>query len=400
MKKIIATICCIFLLPLASPAAWKNIDTLKVAVYEFSLQTKSPEINPALLSDALAGELQKLNTFTIVERSLVKKIYEEKNMEMSGLTESEVSKLGAMMGADKIISGSISRVKDKWILSIKGLDVKTGKLDIYDQIYGYSMEDLLESMPLEANRILLLAKGGTLEKFNAKEKLVKENTKDMPADGLVLYMPMDGNAKDLSASKNSGAAVGCSLVNDRFGREKNAYHFKEQIAYIATAKKISGIKSYSLVIWVRTESPDGGRIIGMGDRAEGMSDTRDRQLYMNTSGKIYFGMMTADKKPAAVKSFETCNDGQWHCVAGVYADGIMKLFVDGELIESSKEKITPMNAEGFWRVGYDHLAVWPGEPSRYTLNGDVDDLRIYSRALNEAEIKMLYHQNGFARDKK
>lgn len=375
-------------------AAWDHPEKSKVAVYEFSVTGKG-DVNPALLSDALAGALQKKNAFIVLERSLIKKIMHEKNLEMSGITENEASRIGVMIGADKIISGSISRVKDRWVMVIKGIDVKTGTLELFDQVYGYSMDDLLEAMPLAADRLVRLSRGEKQEPFSAGKKLLFDDEKEMPSKGLLLYLPLKGNAKDESLSKNHGSAVGTVMVSDRFDREKHACHFREMIAYISTGQKSGTGSSYTIALWFRTTSPNGGRLIGQGDRIEGMSGIRDKQLYLASSGRVYFGIMNAEKKPVTVNSFETFNDGEWHLVTALFDRGMIKLYVDAELKASGTSAIRPFQFEGYWRVGYDVLNGWPAEPRNYTLDSDIGEVRIYNRALTEAEIRKLFHRNGF-----
>jgi hypothetical protein len=377
-------------------AAWDNLPKLKIAVYEFETD-KDSGLNPALISDSLAGELQKRNECVILERSLIKKILDEKTLEMSGVTESDASKIGAMIGADKIISGSLSKMKDRWVLTIKGIDVKSGKLELYDQLTGLAPDDILSVMPIAADRVMRLAKGEKCEPFDAKNRLLRDDSKDMPADKLVLHLPMDGNARDLSPSKNNGTAIGMTLVADRFGREKKAYHFSAQIAYIALSQKQKVTGPFSIAVWIKTESMKGGRIAGLGNTIDGMSGTRDKQIYMHASGRVLFGMMPANGKPVAIHSNETFNDGQWHFITGVFSEGKMTLYIDAESAAVSQEPVIPLHVEGYWRVGYDIMNMWPGEPTMYTLDGDVDDLRIYARQLTITEIKQLYHQNGYGK---
>ncbi|HEY1405676.1 MAG TPA: LamG domain-containing protein, partial [Spirochaetota bacterium] len=288
-------------------------------------------------------------------------------------------------------------VKDRWIITIKGIDVKTGKLELFDQLSGFTGEDLITAMPLVADRIIRIAKGEKLEKFDAKNGLVHDNTKEMPAAGLILYLPMDSNAKDDSPSKNNGTAIGMSLTGDRFGRDRKAYHFKKQIAYISLSQKKSSPESFSIAAWIKTDSTSGGRIAGFSDRPEGMSDFRDKQLYMHSSGRIYFGVLSSKQEPVTITSGQTYNDGEWHFVVGSFSNGILSLYIDGETVAASKRTTVPFAREGYWRVGYDIMNGWPGEPSAYTLDGDIDDLRIYSRGLSESEMHLLYHQNGFGK---
>lgn len=79
------------------------------------------------------------------------------------------------------------------------------------------------------------------------------------------------------------------------------------------------------------------------------------------------------------------NDGVWHHVAGVYDGNEFRLYVDGKLDKSKSA----------WGNGdKNNSPVYIGENSEVLgreWNGLIDDVRIYSYALSDAEIKDLYN---------
>jgi beta-galactosidase len=78
------------------------------------------------------------------------------------------------------------------------------------------------------------------------------------------------------------------------------------------------------------------------------------------------------------------NDGRWHHLAGVYDGKKISLYVDGKQ-DASKAA---------WGNGdKNNYPVYIGENSESLgrpWNGLIDDVRIYSYALSEAEVKALY----------
>jgi len=78
------------------------------------------------------------------------------------------------------------------------------------------------------------------------------------------------------------------------------------------------------------------------------------------------------------------SDAKWHHVVATYDGTRMSLYIDGELLasESATGNIS-VNDEPVY-IGAD-----PEKPGR-EWNGLIDDVRIYSYALSEAEIKSLY----------
>ncbi|MGD6842188.1 LamG domain-containing protein [Bacillus infantis] len=77
-------------------------------------------------------------------------------------------------------------------------------------------------------------------------------------------------------------------------------------------------------------------------------------------------------------------EGEWYLVTSVVSKQSVSTFINGELA-GSRALASPVNlstTQGF-RIGRQ-------TDNWYPLNGSLDDLRIYNRALNEAEVRALY----------
>ncbi|WP_051468096.1 LamG-like jellyroll fold domain-containing protein [Actinomadura oligospora] len=138
----------------------------------------------------------------------------------------------------------------------------------------------------------------------------------------------------------------------------------------------------TLEAWVRTTSTSGGKIVGFGDKASGLSSTYDRQLYMTGDGSVMFGVYDGQTK--TVRSKSGLNDGKWHHVAATLGSSAgMKLFVDGEQESADADTTFGQNYDGYWRIGGDNLASWPQAGSSY-FKGDIDEVAYYPSALTSA----------------
>jgi len=82
------------------------------------------------------------------------------------------------------------------------------------------------------------------------------------------------------------------------------------------------------------------------------------------------------------------NDGKWHHIAGIYNGTKIHLYVDGMLDKS-------LDASGFTNTNEFSVMVGenPEQRGRYW-NGLIDDVRIYSYALSENEVKEVYAGRG------
>jgi hypothetical protein len=92
------------------------------------------------------------------------------------------------------------------------------------------------------------------------------------------------------------------------------------------------------------------------------------------------------------------NSGGWHHYVVTFESGVVKGYFDGRLIGSGSAPVAALTAAG----RYIGMSCWTfnvtpeldlsvdGHPNNAWINGAVDDVRIYRRALNLAEIESLY----------
>jgi hypothetical protein len=403
MNRIVtAAFVCIFLLPFSVYAKWENMKNLNVAVLDLASRIKDKKVDTETLSEMLQGRLSDKNEFTIVERSLLSRILQEQKLELAGLTESQASKVGQLSGADKVVSGSVSMMGDKYVIIIKALDVKTGALEISDEVSAYTIDGLIAAVKEAADRLVLKAKGEKVEPYQVKDipqistnagpVIEQELTNLQP--GLTGYYSFNGNSKDYSGLKNNGFIYHASPATNRFCEPKRAYYFNDAVSYMATSIPFTNIDTFTLAFWFNTDSRTGGRIAGFSDTREDMSGLKDKHVYMTTGGLVYFGILDKSTNNAVVRSVMSYNDGSWHFAAAVYASNKMSLTIDDELAGETNN-VAALSYPGYWRLGWEVMNMWPGEPETYTLKAIIDDVRIYNRALAAEDLKALFHWNGW-----
>jgi hypothetical protein len=129
----------------------------------------------------------------------------------------------------------------------------------------------------------------------------------------------------------------------------------------------------TVAAWVQVNAfdMDWQTIIAKGDTAWRLSRSQGDNLHFACTGMW----------PEWVHGQTNVNDGQWHHVAGVFDGSEIRLYVDGELDASAK-------TQGSINVN-DH-PVWiggnPEHPGR-AWNGRIDDVHIYTYALNAEEVE-------------
>lgn len=210
--------------------------------------------------------------------------------------------------------------------------------------------------------------------------------------GLVAYYPFNGNANDESGYGDNGTVNGAHLTADRFGGYGKAYYFNSTNASSIQAEHIplpAASQARTFALWIRPEAhfPTNAfqvsSIFGYGSHGDGM------QAYVNyetvphviTLNLNTFGPDLSGRWGAWAYNWDY---HMWHhLVYVVSATNSLSIYLDGWPTTVSAPTPNP----GF--------AV---TPATFTLgafegnyfNGQIDDVRIYNRAISSAEAQELY----------
>jgi VCBS repeat-containing protein len=150
-----------------------------------------------------------------------------------------------------------------------------------------------------------------------------------------------------------------------------------QVAYDAKFD----ITNWTVETWFQTTAhgdSNSGRIMGKAQGAGG----NHFSLYMQ-NGKVFFP--TNNLNTSSISSTDTYNDGEWHHAAGVYDGSSLKLYMDGQLENSTTVTGTPTisGAEVFTIGAYID---GDGHAPQY-FNGKIDEVRVWSDARSQEEIQ-------------
>jgi parallel beta-helix repeat protein len=177
-------------------------------------------------------------------------------------------------------------------------------------------------------------------------------------------------ANDLSGNNNRGTLInGPTWVEGRFSK---ALKFDGTNDYVKVNDNpsLEPSGSFTIELWLKT-TQTGNKVILDKDDNNGYSIQQET----NNKLKMNVGGVTAE-----IESANACNDGNWHHVVFVYR-GINNgsVYIDGV----DDTAISSPNVPSF---GSDFLTIGSRDGS-YALNGTIDEVRIYRRALNEEEIR-------------
>ena len=217
-------------------------------------------------------------------------------------------------------------------------------------------------------------------------------------DGLVAYYPFYGDATDKSGNGNDGKVIGATLTKDRNGYPNHAYRFEGGHVLISNPNKFLD-RSFSLVAntklndvpLVSSEFQEVGILVAE-FRYHGIS----YRIYPKNKQRVLITLRepSGDSKTRVVQANHPINDPKsYHHFVAVADAGkqSLALYVDGEFKQqvSWTGKIASSKAsEKNWVLG----KMYPKESNwqKRVLNGSIDEVRFYNRALSTQEVKELY----------
>lgn len=199
---------------------------------------------------------------------------------------------------------------------------------------------------------------------------------------LVFYRGQSTDPAADASGNNAQSLNRAVTIDPTAGRiGKGALKFSNYRAGMTLLPSIAdpGPREFSLEFWFRASvGGQGARFIGFGSERENPAYYYDRNVYMNRSGNILFGI--GPWGPNLLKTPGRYDDGQWHHVIATRSAQGMMLMVDGQVV-SSKTGGDIQTYTGYWRIGWDRLDGWPEDPQNNAFPGFMDDIAIYNRVL-------------------
>jgi hypothetical protein len=201
-------------------------------------------------------------------------------------------------------------------------------------------------------------------------------------NGLVAYYPLDGNAIDASGNNHDGVTYGTVLTEDRFNHSGKALLFSGTNSYINLHCNFDyQLRTINLWFYANT------------------IDQIARHIYISDNPKLKYGFSqikimeingTKQIRSSAGIGGGTAEGNaevlgkKWYMITLVVDTNETRHYLDGSLIGKF--------ANGYMTSNAGDTSALLGVSREYDryFEGKLDDVRIYNRALSEAEIKKLY----------
>jgi len=237
-----------------------------------------------------------------------------------------------------------------------------------------------------------------------------------PSNGLILYLPFDGNLTDYSDSSNNGIDFGSSGYGA--GKWGQAMIFDGKNDYVMLNHTLPSSAGLSFSFWIKSEGANGsenngaiiskysmsgyGRNILIGSFGSGTANTDNRLWvsfypYGNSSAehdmtKSYLTVEELSVYPN-VNLWTITNPTRltlstWtHCIVNM-TNTSLEIYLDGVLCtKKTREYSSYNNTLESTFIGNN---LWGGDGTNNHFHGMLDELRVYNRSLSAEEIKTLY----------
>ncbi|KJU86726.1 FG-GAP repeat-containing protein [Candidatus Magnetobacterium bavaricum] len=207
---------------------------------------------------------------------------------------------------------------------------------------------------------------------------------------LIAWYPFNGNANDDSGNGNNGVVHGATLTTDRAGSTNSAYSFNGADSYIGVPDKDGltlGANPFTIATWVYFNQVNPQSPFVAHDEGGGGTNKwifwYDEQGSGNASSgpalRFHVNGTALTPTDAGYASWQP-NKSQWYHVAVTRSGDSYNFYVDGVMIGASKNSTVIPNPAAELTIG---------RAEALYLNGSLDDVRLYKRALSATEIQAL-----------
>ncbi|MEN9994069.1 MAG: hypothetical protein RL762_726 [Bacteroidota bacterium] len=218
--------------------------------------------------------------------------------------------------------------------------------------------------------------------------------------GIVGYWPFCGNASDVSGNGNDGTVNGATLTTDRFGNANSAYNFDgvNDLIRVPHESSLNLLSNYSISIWFM-----GGDYQNIFNNNWTLISKRDDNgsccspnvpydvfIPFNNTNYAVVGMAYANGNYtfATPPNSNPITSNVWQNITITNSSDNLSFYLNGSNIYSTYLSSAMRNSNIsdllFGSVNREFGAEW--------MNGKLDDIAIWNRALTTAEIQQLYTQ--------
>lgn len=204
-------------------------------------------------------------------------------------------------------------------------------------------------------------------------------------EGMVGYYPFNGNVQDASGENRHGVLNGALYTKDRFGKSNAALSFDGIDDQVTLQYNYLGYQELTISAWINVKdlANAGQTILNGGGPFFVLSQQSNVGFGINTSttegGTSTGQLLILSNLPNNPKN-------TWAHILVKFKSGDSKYYLNGQIVGTNTQAYNFISYSGVLRIGIQNSFGTLANPFK----GEIDDLRIYNRALSDAEVVALY----------
>ena len=212
-----------------------------------------------------------------------------------------------------------------------------------------------------------------------------------PPPGLVSWWTADDTAADLMQRNDAELVDGTTYAPGMVGAAFDFDGVNDRVQ-LPDSESLKLTESLSIEGWIKADSlpAQQGEILFRGDDRGGLDPY---SLSLQSNGSLRFEVASLS---GAASVWAPLTLGQFTHVAGTLDDatGVMRLYLDGELISQITTAVRPfgdLDPASNPGIGIGNHGGDPDTPHNFPFDGLIDELSVYNRALTTEEVQRIYH---------
>jgi hypothetical protein len=211
------------------------------------------------------------------------------------------------------------------------------------------------------------------------------------SSNLVGYWRLDEDsgdtAYDFSGNNNDGSTSGGTIQREDglLGTDSYGFDGEDDTVVIPNSQDFSfGRSEFSVFAWVKPDPKSNSRVIGHGDDGSG-NDLWE--IVINRNGNDFLEAYVRDESGDNGPGWfgdTTIQSGEWSLVGLIRTSSTSKLVLNDQVVSTA-------DASGIDQINPEDSLVM-GEVFGLHYKGEMDEVRIYDKALSSSEIQKLYNQ--------
>lgn len=216
--------------------------------------------------------------------------------------------------------------------------------------------------------------------------VIRYEVRNQLGDNLVVHWPLDGHANDSYENKLHGSVSGAKPTTNRFGETSGAMAFDGNATITMPNHPSLSSLPITVAFWMRVDTMQGDPIMFLGKyvRPSGEGYAMFFEKNMLCAGYFRNGFSTWTRANA-----EFSDDKEWHFYAITIDSTAIVVYRDNARMITRPFQNQPSGTTSTEPFRIGKISSTMTNSATHGLIGAIDDLEIYDRALNDAEVRLV-----------